>query len=74
MVDSTQAAAALGMGRTKMWAIKKAMGIAGRHFFLSDVVHWLRTHREFVMPRGPARSCSPRDPRFAGVGRCDARS
>jgi hypothetical protein len=35
-------------GRTRMSAIKKAMGITNqRYFFLSDVRKWLRAHPEF---------------------------
>jgi len=34
-------------GRTRMSAIKKAMGITGRYSFLSEVRQWLRQNPNF---------------------------
>jgi hypothetical protein len=55
-VNSEQARAILGApgkpwGRTRMSAIKKAMGITTRYFFVSKVRRWLRDNPDFTEVR-----------------------
>jgi hypothetical protein len=46
-VNSKSAQAVLGLSETYITALKKAMGIKGRYFFLSDVRKWMRSHPDF---------------------------
>ena len=46
-VNLKQACKVLGWGETMMSAVKKAMGIKGRYFFLSDVRKFIREHPDF---------------------------
>jgi hypothetical protein len=46
-VNSKRARRELGWGETMMSAVKKAMGIKARYFFLSDVRMFIREHPDF---------------------------
>jgi hypothetical protein len=46
-VNSKTACEVLGVGGTMMSAVKRAMGISGRYFFLSDVRKFIRDHPDF---------------------------
>ena len=46
-VKTGEAARQLGVGATRMAAIKRAMGLNGRWVFVSEVRKWLRSHPEF---------------------------
>ena len=44
------------LGRNYMTALKRAMGIRGRYFFIADVRRWLRQHPEFDGKRATSGS------------------
>lgn len=72
-VNSKRAREVLGWGETMMSAIKKAMGIKGRYFFLSDVRKFIRDHPDFkVRDAYPHWKTKPRGnrpcPQSASVG------
>jgi hypothetical protein len=46
-VNLKQACKVLGWGETRMSAVKKAMGITGRYFFLSEVRKFVRDNPNF---------------------------
>ena len=49
LTNSKDARKALGIGASMMSAIKKAMGIKCRYFFLSDVQKWMRKNPQFQL-------------------------
>jgi hypothetical protein len=38
------------LSRSYLTAVRKAMGVKGRYFFVSDVRQWLRRHPDWKMP------------------------
>lgn len=47
-VSTAEAQRVLRCGRTRMSAIKRAMGIRGHQVFVGAVVKWLKAHPGFV--------------------------
>lgn len=78
-VNATTARAQLGQpgkpwGRSRMSAIKRAMNITARYFYVSEVREWLKENQNFreadIYPRKPKKEPpgSPQGLRAAGVG------
>jgi hypothetical protein len=48
-VNAKQAREVLGVGENFMTAVKKAMGVSSRYFYLSEVQKFLKSHPDFTI-------------------------
>lgn len=59
-VNALQASAQLGVGQSYMSAIKRALGIRSRYFFLSQIRAFIRNNPDFTVARIYPRTRSPK--------------
>ena len=52
----------LGIGRTQMTALRRAMGVTARHMFVSDVRKWMRSNPNFKTRDIYSRGVNPKRP------------